>query len=673
MIYADNIIEWNNLTLRNLSVHADNTEADVWQGPYTGYGPYTVRYETALSPEHYYYQRCSYKFTTTDQSPTWVMIYIQGGSATNAGTYLRNPVAGTEYVMSGMTKPIAYYGTSAGTLYNGSSGYINGVQAYIKNHLTYDVTYLYMVLKALGVVSTDAQMKAWCDENLDYVPIYTDYDVSALVQQEAENKIALSGGVMMANEFIEADGMAAYDVYHSYTNNAYYDLGRCHHSLYNNSSGGAVSAQVIEDETGPFYPLHKNVLKVTTNGTASPSAGGIWLSHTAYASAIFIERMVAKIPVGYRIYAAYNTQGSGASVQWITKQDGTGDWEEYAVLYRCGASGSFSSGGHIYISGPNNTNVTWYVAYARNCDITGHEELINYSVLGNCDRLKGGNAYSRQFDTVSPLIISNTNMPVPSGWEIDYEDYAGDAKWSLVQPVGATHGYDGPTFPVNPNIRYRISYWVKCKRDMASFLTAMLYYTSAGKNITHVDVMYYSGTRTYLTAPLTAGDTSMKVRSVGSWAAKSSSALGFRTAYSSYNNVGFFHSNWNTVAGVDGTDTVLLNAAYSGTTIPASTYVVESYAGSTYWYPIGKNSLPTDNEWHYVEGYLGRADTPFDGSNAYGIWGGIPLDTKTVKLALNIYTNNGTVPIKFSDIKIVPVGGTDPTREYGRIQIAGGV
>jgi hypothetical protein len=101
--------------------------------------------------------------------------------------------------------------------------------------------------------------------------------------------------------------------------------------------------------------------------------------------------------------------------------------------------------------------------------------------------------------------------------------------------------------------------------------------------------------------------------------------------------------------------------------MPVNTYVVESFDGGTFPYPISKGMLPTNNEWKYVEGYFG-AKALWDGSG--GAWSNIPYDATHVMLYINIYSNNGTVPIKYSDIKIEPISGNG--RYENKIQILGG-
>ena len=678
MIYADNIVEKNSIVLRNLITNGLNTSTNTWSGALTGYGFYTLSYEVNLTPKHIYYQRCVYKFTTTNQSPTWCAMYLCGGY--QRGAEVNNLVANTEYTLSGIAEQ--YVTTNRintyGTIYNGNNGAISGVSSYVKNVLTYDVTSLYSALKTKGVVSNYATLKTWCDSNLAHVPRYTNYDVSSLVN-DATTKTAVERGAIVSGEFIETDGMQIYSVNDTVRNNTYFDSA-ANFSVYNNSSNGTVTHTRVTDTTSPFYPEHPYVVKIVTNGTASPGAGGFICYHTAKANGIFVEKFVAKIPVGYNVVPAYNAQGNSPSVTVLGSAAGTGNWQEYTILYKCGSSGSFSTGGHVYLNGSNNTSVTWYVAYCNNCDITGKEYLKGYTALPNKESFNANHMFSREFNCVNLFPNGNggqqTTALLPAGWSYDTSDYPTSslchAKCSFVQPVNAAAGSFNIMAKINPCCQYKISYWVKCKADMSSFLTAIRYYLSNGTELTDWQVPYINGTKTYLTAALTSGATTVTVANNANWKAVSYSILAFRSGTEvSWHDKGAWNPSGSNgiITGITGSNTINLRTAWTGSTMPSGTYVVEGQQGSTRPYPIGKGNLPTDNTWKYVEGYFGVANQIWDGNSSPGYWGGIPFDTSYINLFLNIYSNNGTVPIKYADIKIEPIAGSGAHRCDYKIQI----
>ena len=680
MIYTDNFIEKDGLFLRNLNINQYNVGLDAWSPGSSAYGFYSIPYEYPLGVHHLYYFRATYKFTTTNQSPTWCTIYIQGGSR-GSGATVSNPVAETEYTISAIqsVSNTQQFTLTGGTIYNGDGSKIKGVTAYAKNVIVYDVTNLYTVLRSLGIALTDSALKTWCDENLEYRPRYQDYDIRDLIDTSpTDDKNIIYQGNLINTHVIEDEGMRilaysgnlrAYDGY--FDTNEYLDI-------YNNKGNGTVSLTRVQEATAqgsPFADKHPYIVKITTNGEASPGAGGFIASHTAGANKIFLEYFVAKIPVGYNVTAAYNPQGTGSQVSYIYPRAGTGDWEEYAILYKCGSEGSFSSGGHVYLAGSNNQSVTWYLAYAMNFNITDCPNAIGFSLLNKKERFKVDTLVSKHIDECNLIPNGrgeNLDMPLSTGWTYDTTDVAGDAVASIVQPVGAGSGSFGGKVKVVPGQRYKVSYWVKCKRDMSSFLTAIYpYVESTDIGVNHGSVVFIPGTKTQLTQALNPGDMSMKVKNNAKWVDRSYSRVGFRSnTYKSYNDVGnFTNSSTGVISGITGTDTVNFKIAYNGAARAVNTYVVESFDGSNYPYPVDKAKLPTDNEWHYVEGYFG-ANSLWDG-NGSG-WANLPSDINHITLGLNMYNNNGTVPIKYADIKIEPVLAGAHQRYENKIQLIGG-
>ena len=140
--------------------------------------------------------------------------------------------------------------------------------------------------------------------------------------------------------------------------------------VYNNSANGTVTVDRIamETPTGSGYGL-----QIKTTGTATPGLGGFYQTANSKANGVFFHRIIAKIPVGYTIQRASNSCGTGATFTWLTPQEGTGDWKEYIYVTKCGATGTFSTFGHVYIKGEAATAenpVTWQVAYAAVYDTT---------------------------------------------------------------------------------------------------------------------------------------------------------------------------------------------------------------------------------------------------------------------------------------------------------------
>ena len=113
--------------------------------------------------------------------------------------------------------------------------------------------------------------------------------------------------------------------------------------VYNNTANGNVK----HSRVALSNPYGSYVMRITTSGVASPGLGGFYQSVTSRANAVYIHRIIAKIPVGYTINLASNAVGTGTTRYWITPQAGTGNWKEYAYIMKTGSTGTFSTFGHI--------------------------------------------------------------------------------------------------------------------------------------------------------------------------------------------------------------------------------------------------------------------------------------------------------------------------------------
>jgi len=147
--------------------------------------------------------------------------------------------------------------------------------------------------------------------------------------------------------------------------------------VYNNAGNGVVAiAREANQTDSPFANTSAFNLAITTStNTAAPGLGGFVQSTASRSNAIFLQRIVAKIPVGYTINWESNPIGDNSSQTWLTSQAGTGQFQEYLILRKCGATGTFGTTGHVYLTGTI-VPVTWYVAYAAVYDFTGPANLL---------------------------------------------------------------------------------------------------------------------------------------------------------------------------------------------------------------------------------------------------------------------------------------------------------
>lgn len=113
----------------------------------------------------------------------------------------------------------------------------------------------------------------------------------------------------------------------------------------------------------------------TSRGNTVPGAGGFYFGNHARYGARFMYKLVAMIPSGKHLQFTSNAIGDGSTREWLTDNVGTGKWEEYYYLIKCGDSGTLSNSGFFYIE--EFGNVEWYLAYATVYDVFGDNSQIN--------------------------------------------------------------------------------------------------------------------------------------------------------------------------------------------------------------------------------------------------------------------------------------------------------
>ncbi|WP_332830599.1 phage tail spike protein [Clostridium perfringens] len=151
-------------------------------------------------------------------------------------------------------------------------------------------------------------------------------------------------------------------------------------NTYNNKENGTVTTSRISKING--CPTDSQYcIEVKTVGSASPNYGGFYFGNMTRANAIFVTKIIAKIPVGLTIGWYSNSTGNNGTSKWLTQVNGTGKWEEYIHLLKCGDAGSFSSTSFFALDGvetPTTSNpIIWHIAYATVFDITENDESVN--------------------------------------------------------------------------------------------------------------------------------------------------------------------------------------------------------------------------------------------------------------------------------------------------------
>ena len=187
--------------------------------------------------------------------------------------------------------------------------------------------------------------------------------------------------------------------------------------VYNNLNNGNVKLSIVSKSSDNPYSIAKKELKIETTGAANPYHGGVVQTITSRASAVFVRRVIAKIPKGYTLNNAENAMGTNFVSKWLTPKVGTGVFTEYMYMYQCGASGSFSSGGFMYLYGGATATadkpVVWHIASCETYDMTA-----------------GSSAQIKSTEVMYATSTSGTSAPT-SGWQKNIPTVAsGSFLWS---------------------------------------------------------------------------------------------------------------------------------------------------------------------------------------------------------------------------------------------------
>lgn len=187
--------------------------------------------------------------------------------------------------------------------------------------------------------------------------------------------------------------------------------------VYNNLNNDNVKLSIVSKSSDNPYSIAKKELKIETTGVATPGHGGVEQTIMSRASAVFVRRVIAKIPKGYSLETEENAMGVGMVQKWLTPRVGTGVFTEYIYMYQCGASGNFSTGGHMYLS-DNETDtadkpVVWYIASCETYDMTA-----------------GSSAQIKSTEVMYATSTSGTSAPT-IGWQKNIPTVAsGSFLWS---------------------------------------------------------------------------------------------------------------------------------------------------------------------------------------------------------------------------------------------------
>jgi hypothetical protein len=140
-------------------------------------------------------------------------------------------------------------------------------------------------------------------------------------------------------------------------------------SVYTTSTTKTGYERIARTSGVPTDSNYQMKLTFTYGTTISPNLGGFGFATQSRVNAIFEAHIVAKIPVGYTINFHANSYGTGGKYEWLTSQEGTGEWATYICRIKCGVSGTFGTIAYFSIAGDKPTvrystnGSTWQNSY----------------------------------------------------------------------------------------------------------------------------------------------------------------------------------------------------------------------------------------------------------------------------------------------------------------------
>ena len=223
-----------------------------------------------------------------------------------------------------------------------------------------------------------------------------------------------------------------------------------------NANAGNLTVERLESTEETDIPSESGYfLRVTTTSAQNPGYGGVRQLIQSRPNAVFIQKLIAKIPKGYRLEMASNSSGRGSSYKWLTDRLGTGKYETYLLKSVCGSTGSFSTIGFFYLSGlsgvpapSEESPLVWDIAYLTAFDLTadGYGQItdeINASlaktvqVTADGQVFRYGAGYTGNPSPASITLTAEAKNFEPKSWQWQYLD--GTSWKTISNATGSTY------------------------------------------------------------------------------------------------------------------------------------------------------------------------------------------------------------------------------------------
>jgi uncharacterized protein YunC (DUF1805 family) len=187
-------------------------------------------------------------------------------------------------------------------------------------------------------------------------------------------------------------------------------------NVYDNNSTGTVSITRVAAPYGVSTSGYQVQIQ-HTGASQTPGYGGFYFATQTRSNATFACVFRAKLASGYTLNWASNAIGDGGNNYWVTDNIGTGKYEDYVYVVRCGDSGAFSSTMFFYVTGTpapsGGSPLTWYLSSATVYDVDDRDNTNTQGYIP---------LTSNNYTSYAQAALSGTGFVKISGTTISYDN-----------------------------------------------------------------------------------------------------------------------------------------------------------------------------------------------------------------------------------------------------------
>lgn len=250
-------------------------------------------------------------------------------------------------------------------------------------------------------------------------------------------------------------------------------------ATYNNHYNGALVANFTDKLPDNPVASTRQLQFIHTGGATTPSLGGFSQGTFSRANGVFLVKFVAKLPVRFSFDLAANAYGDGANGYFIGSSEGTGRFKTYYAVYRCGATGNFSSIGYVYVNGQHPTPenpLIWYLASSTVYDCLDNKVAPDSVVNGIAEAKSTASTAVNKAEATAliaqnlQVALDNTNATISNDYYTrgQADDKSAEIAAGKIESydaslvIGGVNTYDNLTTPVSglvgsPQVPYRNS------------------------------------------------------------------------------------------------------------------------------------------------------------------------------------------------------------------------